>query len=84
MNLIRYFLIDTKIDKLGWHADDEPELKECLCIAKDFRIRKKSNFRSNKDKTYFLTMTLLQKSQKENLGYVLTYAMKLITKIDHF
>ena len=48
----------TGIDKLGWHADDEPELKECLCIAslsfgegRDFRIRKKSNFRSNKDKT---------------------------------
>ena len=51
----------TGIDKLGWHADDEPELKECQCIAslsfgegRDFRIRKKSNFRSNKDKTFKL------------------------------
>ena len=44
------------IDKLGWHADDEPELKNCLCIAsisfgegRDFRIRKKSIYRSSED-----------------------------------
>tara|TARA_Y200000002_G_C22688209_1_gene666878 strand:+ start:7743 stop:8357 length:615 start_codon:yes stop_codon:yes gene_type:complete len=43
-------------DKLGWHADDEPELKNCLCIAsisfgegRDFRIRKKSIYRSPED-----------------------------------
>mgnify|MGYP001178457593 FL=1 len=47
------------IDKLGWHADDEPELRKCLCIAslsfgagRDFRIRKKRNFRSSEDKTH--------------------------------
>ena len=45
-------------DKVSWHADDEAELENCNIIAsislgagRDFRIRKKENFRNPEDKT---------------------------------
>ena len=45
-------------DKVSWHADDEAELENCKIIAsislgagRDFRIRKKENFRGPGDKT---------------------------------
>ena len=44
-------------DKVGWHADDEPELENCKIIAsvslgegRDFRLRKKENHRTSEDK----------------------------------
>jgi alkylated DNA repair dioxygenase AlkB len=50
-------------DKVGWHADDEPELQNCKIIAsislgeeRDFKIRRKEFYRRPEDKALKKTL----------------------------